>query len=101
MSQNAKIAINFLLDFRSFGCYKLLQLIFGIQRTLAKKIMISSDTCTEDFKNSRVGGSDLRSRVWIVARPTVNDSTRLYKNGDISIVKTLLERHKARCEQNN
>ena len=28
----------------------------------------------------------LRSRVWIVVRPTENDSTRLYKNGDISDV---------------
>ena len=28
----------------------------------------------------------LRSRVWIVVRPTENDSTRLYKNGDISVV---------------
>ena len=28
----------------------------------------------------------LRSRVWIVVRPTENDSTRLYKNDDISIV---------------
>ena len=27
-----------------------------------------------------------RSRVWIVVRPTENDSTRLYKNGDISVV---------------
>ena len=27
------------------------------------------------------------SRVWIVMRPTENDSTRLYKNGDISAVK--------------
>ena len=29
---------------------------------------------------------ELRSRVWIVVRPTENDSTRLYKNGDISVV---------------
>ena len=28
----------------------------------------------------------LRSRVWIVMRPTENDLTRLYKNGDISVV---------------
>ena len=30
----------------------------------------------------------LRSRVWIVMRPTENDSTKLYKNGDISVVIT-------------
>ena len=29
---------------------------------------------------------DLRSRVWIVMRLTENDSTRLYSNGDISVV---------------
>ena len=28
----------------------------------------------------------LRSRVRIEVRPTENDSTRLYKNGDISVV---------------
>ena len=28
----------------------------------------------------------LRSRVWITVLPTENDSTRLYKNGDISAV---------------
>ena len=28
----------------------------------------------------------LRSRVWIAVRPTENDSTRLYKNGDTSVV---------------
>ena len=30
----------------------------------------------------------LRSRVRIEVRPTENDSTRLYKNGDISVVIT-------------
>ena len=28
---------------------------------------------------------ELKSRVWIAVRPTENDSTRLYKNGDIQV----------------
>ena len=34
----------------------------------------------------RIVKTSLRSHVWIVVRPTENDSTRLYKNGDISVV---------------
>ena len=40
-------------------------------------------TYVGNIKKSEVS---LKSRVWIVVRPTENDSTRLYKNGDISVV---------------
>ena len=39
----------------------------------------------------RTCSQHLRSRVWIVVRPTENDSTRLYKNGDISVVAAKAE----------
>ena len=36
--------------------------------------------------NAPYTDEDLRSRVWIDVQGTENDSTRLYKNGDISAV---------------
>ena len=48
--------------------------------------------CIHCFRNERIDEKtimdSLRSRVRIEVRPTENDLTRLYKNGDISIVIT-------------
>ena len=49
-------------------------------------------TSIESFTGSSSGEQiiiiHLRSRVRIEVRPTENDSTQLYKNGDISVVIT-------------
>ena len=77
LEQLLKFLVNFTLwkyvkSQRSYGFLITKELIFGFQ------ILDLKDNFT----------ASLTSRVRIEVRPTESDSTRLYKNGDISVVIT-------------
>ena len=72
-------------DFGNFVYFGAIISIKGTNFVLLKK----NTVCFEElffFSFNLIVLWHLRSRVWIAVQPTKNDSTRLYKNGDISVV---------------